>query len=80
MVRRMAPEGERWEEDRKSWGQTKVKSAVQWEVKTEKLGFRRKFCLVKLQPSPPAEQMAGTGLRRKGKVFAFHSGQLTCPG
>lgn len=74
MVRRTAPAGERGEEDRKSWEQIKVKSPLQWEAKTEKLGFRHKFCLMKLHPSPPPAQLAETGFRRKGKVFACDSG------
>lgn len=71
---RTASARKRGKEDSNSWGQTKEKSALQWEVKTEELGFRCKFCLMKLNPSLLAAQLAETGLRRKGKVFVFDSG------
>ena len=32
-------------------GMDKGKSALQWEAKTEELGFIHKFCLMKLHPS-----------------------------
>ena len=52
-------------------GMDKGKSALQWEAKTEELGFIHKFCLMKLHPSLPAIQLAEAGLRTKGKVFPF---------
>lgn len=54
--------------------ETKEKSALQWEAKTEESRFRHKLCLMKLHPSLPATQLGQTELRRKGKVSAFASG------